>query len=635
MKKSINYLIVFLTSLFVFSCAYNDDGLWSEIEKIKTDITDLKKQTSSLQTLVDALNAGKVITVVKELEEKNGYEITFNDGKTIQVLNGEAAPVISIKEDGGKYYWTVTTKGKTEFLLDNNKNKIPVRGNDGKTPQLGINSEGYWTVDGIAIKDAEGKYVKAQGDSFFKDVKDGVEEVTFTLADGSTIVIPKSPDTYLLFENPDNLQMFTMQAGSSERFRILFSNIEQMEVASFPKGWRVNLHRPDKYVSVSVPEDAAFGVYEVTLRGLDKKGMVFMAIAKISIGSADGFSDPMGTFILNEGNMTTENGSLIYISANGAVFNRIYANANGRELGNVTQDLFIKDGKMWIISQNGTVSATGTAFNNDGMLVVADASDMSRIATYDKELRDESGKYKLSWPTHIAVLNDENVFIRDNNGVSLFNSTTKQLTLINNTRGAAKNQMAVANNKIFVINGSKIMVLEAHQTDVAKTIDMGDPISGLLKAKDGNLWVSTTGTPNKISKVSSSSLSVIKSNNITDGKLGAGWGATAGITAKGDTLYYSNASTKIYRHIFSTNQSKLMVDAKEYVQNANMVYNNIAVHPLSGDVYINTIKGYGWDFTINNISVFSFDKNDNPTLKANHQDYTRFPAGIFFSKNFE
>jgi DNA-binding beta-propeller fold protein YncE len=163
---------------------------------------------------------------------------------------------------------------------------------------------------------------------------------------------------------------------------------------------------------------------------------------------------------------------------------------------------------------------------------------------------------------------------------------------------------------------------------------MGANISGVLKAKDGNLWVSTTGTPNKIAKVSSSTYAVIKENEITEGKVGAGWGATPGITAKGDTLYYSNAGTTIYRHIFSTEESKMIIDAKTVVPNANMIYNNIAVHPISGKVYMTTIKGYGWDFLTNNISEFDFSGAE-PKLSENYTDQTYFPAGIFFSADFQ
>lgn len=644
MRKATNYFIILLSSLILFSCAYDDSFLKEEIEKIKTDLSSLKEQTSSLKTIVDALNAGKVITKVDKLDNDKGYKITFNDGAAIDVLNGEKAPVIGIKEEEGVYYWTITTNGKTDFLLDASNNKIPVTGNDGepgtpgepgKTPELGIDADGYWTVNNVRIKDADGNFVKAQGDSFFKEITDGEEAVTFVLADGTTFVIPKSADTYLFFEGVDESPIVIFRPEEEKRMRIKFSNMASMEVVTKPEGWRVNLHRADKYVAVKAPKnETAYGVKEIVLRGLDNKGMVFMAVAKVSVTSADGFVDPMGTFILNEGNMTTENGSLIYITPDGQVLDYLYRNMNGNELGNVTQDLFVKDGKMWIISQNGKVAATGTVFNNEGMLVVANAETMKRVAVYDEVFREEDGKYKLSWPTHIAVLNDENVFIRDNNGVNLFNSKTGDLTLIEGTRGAAKNQMTVANNKVFVINSSKLMVFEAGKNEIVHTIDMGAAISGVLTSKDGNLWVSTTGSPHKISKVDSKTYTTIKSNEITEGRLGAGWGATPGITAKGDTLYYSNAQTVIYRHIFSTNESKKMVDVKTLVDNANMVYNNIAVHPITGDVYMNTIKGYGWDFTTNNITVVNFNETDEPVLKANYENYTRFPAGIFFTANF-
>ena len=638
MKKTVNFLIILLSSIILFSCAYDDTFLKEEIEKIKTDVNLLKEQTVSLKTIVDALNAGKVITNVEKLADDKGHKITFNDATSIEVLNGEKAPVIGVQELEGIHYWTITTNGKTDFLLDGSGNKLRVSGEDGTTPELGIDAGGYWMVNNVRVKDANGKEVKAQGDSFFKEVQENDETVTFVLANDSTIVLAKATDTYLYFydninDKPETI--FISAPGRNLRLRIKFSNINKMEITAKPAGWRVNLHRPDKYVNVSIPQDASFGAYEVVLRGLDKNGMVYMAIAKISITTSEGFTDPQGVFILNEGNMTTENGSLIFISSSGQVFDNLYANMNGKELGNSTQDLFIKDEKMWILSQNGKSSATGTTFDNEGMLVVANAGTMKRINVYDDVFRKEDGNYKLSWPSHLAVLNDENIFIRDNGGVHHFNSNTGELTLIPETRGANKNRMAVANNKVFVIKSNQLLVFETDKKEIIRTIDMGARISGVVTSKDDNLWVSTTGSPHKISKVDSKTYSVIKENTISAGSVSNGMWATPGITAKGDTLYYTGGGATIYRHIFSTGESQEMVNAKTLVLNANMVYNGPGVHPITGDVYLLTIKGYGWDFTINNISVFNFDEELPSVLKANYEDYTRFPAGVFFSANFK
>ncbi|NML21378.1 DUF5074 domain-containing protein [Pseudoflavitalea sp. G-6-1-2] len=334
-----------------------------------------------------------------------------------------------------------------------------------------------------------------------------------------------------------------------------------------------------------------------------------------------------GTFVLNEGNMTSENGSLTFISPLGKVTDNAYFKANGTDLGNVAQDLYVHNNKVYIISQNGKKNAMGQPVVNDGLLVVANAETLKKEAAYDEELAS------LSWPTHIAVLNAENVIIRDNNGLYRFNTVTKALTFIKGSRSAAKLTMAVSNNKVFAAAGSKIYVIEANKDTLSYGWDMKASVSGLVKAHDGNIWVSTTGSPAKISKINYRDYSLIKANDITTGSLSSGWGATPGITAKGDTLYFSGAGTKMYRHVFSIGSTEFMADAKSMIENANIVYNNIAVHPLTGEVYMNTIKGYGMDYLNNSCAVYNF--SNRAAVSANYKNYTKFPAGIFFTYNFE
>lgn len=627
MKRQFNLLILLISGILFFSCEYDDSYLKNEIDKIKTDLSELKKQTTAMQSLVDALNEGKVITKTEALEGGKGYKITFNNGETLEIRNGDDAPVVGVKEESGVYYWTITTNGKTEFLTDANNKKIKVSGNDGATPQLNIDAEGYWTINNQRIKDANGEFVKAQGDSFFTNITDGADDVTFVMADGNTIVLSKSKGTHLSFDNPKNEPFFLFKPGVRKDLKIKFDNITELRIVEKPEGWTADIHIPNKTVNILAPQNSSFGIGNIRIEGVDSKGMVYQAVAKVGT-EGKVFNDPNGIYILNEGNMTTENGSLIFITSTGEVMNNVYYNANGTELGNVSQDLFIKDDKMYILSQNGNNNSAATGKVNDGMLVVANAQSLKRIKAYNKEIS------KLSWPSHIAVLNDENLFIRDNNGVHILNTATDELKLIDGTKGAAKNNMAVVNGKVYVISGKKILKLEAGNTKIVQEADFGTNITGLLRSKDNNLWISTNGTPAKISKIDSETLAVIQTNEITVGRLGTGMASTPAITAKGDTLYYSNGGMTIYRHIFSKNESKQMINANEVLTNAGMAYNNIAVHPLTGDVYLNTMKGYGWDFTFNNISVFQ-DKDDEMTLKENYKDYTRMPAGIFFNANFK
>lgn len=635
MKKIVRFLLILLSFTFVLSSCedYDDSFLKSEIENIKTELDALKKQLTSVEGVVEALNAEKIITEIEELSSGKGYKITFNDATSIEVLRGGNVSAVGIKEEAGVYYWTLTTNGITEFLLSSDGSKLPVSGEKGNTANLSIDAEGYWIINNKRIKDGNDdwvKFAKGDGDSFFKDIVENEESVIFTLTDDSSITIPKSQGTYLLFENQNEGTSFVFKAGERQRLKIKFSSdIKSMEVISVPEGWTTNIHRPDKYVEVVAPENALYGIGEIRLQGVDTKGLVYLAIAKVSIAGKD-FSDPMGVFILNEGNMTTENGSLVYIDAAGKVFDYTYKNTNGTELGNVAQDLFIYNEKMYIISQNGNKNAVGGDFENDGMLIVANSKTLKKEAAYNEELSS------LSWPSHIAVLDEQNLFIRDNSGVHHFNPTSKELKLVDGSKGAKKNTMAVADNKVFAFSGRNLLVMEKNKHAVSHSVDMGGTISGVIKSEDGNIWVATTGSPQKISKVNSKTHEIIKSSDITVGSLSGSMYATPSITAKGNILYYGGGSFNVYRHNFETGETEEVLNKdtfKSMVSDAGMLYNTMAVHPKTGHVYINTIKGYGWNFLVNNISVFNFD-GASPILEANYKDHTHFPAGIFFPANF-
>ena len=120
-----------------WSCSdeYDDSGLRQEIADIRQEIASMKEQVNSLKTLVDALNGNKFITNYTESDD--GWSITFNDGKTITIRDGEKgadAPVLGIARFEGVYYWTLG--GADEWLLDDAGSKIPVAGQDGKTPSV-------------------------------------------------------------------------------------------------------------------------------------------------------------------------------------------------------------------------------------------------------------------------------------------------------------------------------------------------------------------------------------------------------------------------------------------------------------------------------------------------------------------
>lgn len=213
MKKTFRLLSVLLLGATVWSCSYDDSALWDKVndldgrvQTLETTVKGMNTSITSLKGIVDALNGGKVIT--KTESTADGYVLTLSDGSTLTLKNGKDgkdAPVIGVKADtDGVYYWTITTDGKTEFLKDAEGGKLKV---SGTTPVMGVDSEGYWTVDtgnGVQRILSDGKPVKAQGqdgDSFIKSVTIIGKKVVFTLMDGGVLEMELSSMRILTFED--------------------------------------------------------------------------------------------------------------------------------------------------------------------------------------------------------------------------------------------------------------------------------------------------------------------------------------------------------------------------------------------------------------------------------------------------
>ena len=373
-----------------------------------------------------------------------------------------------------------------------------------------------------------------------------------------------------------------------------------------------------------------------------------------------------GTFILNEGLVTTH-GSLIYISPEGDITPNVYYKVNGEYLGDVCQDLYIKNNKMYIVSQNGG--------NGGGFLTICNAETLKKERSFhdpfilgiDTSYYEDEGKMVQVidttfsyWPTHIAILGDDDIYIRDNrNGIFLMHPSTvandHRATLIKGTQGARKNTMAVAEGKLFASRRNTVIVIERGKNEVAHTIAFGKKqISGLIKATDGNLWASDEG--GIIYKIDPKSYEILAQNQLEGEaasllRIRASQPAAPNITAKGDTIYISNTTTTIYRHIFSTNETKYTIDAKNWIPASSdfwegnyaskpLVYNTCAVHPITGEVFLNTVKGIGSQRHTNHITIFDFSRinpesENYARISRDYANYTDYPANVFFTYNFK
>ena len=268
--KKISLLLLTLTLCFFTAC---HKSIWEELENLDQRVTKLEELCKemntniiSIQTIVNVNQSGDYITSIVEIKKDGkviGYTITFGKHDPITIYHGQdgkdgqdgangssSTPVIGVAQDtDGVYYWTLNG----EWLLDDNGNKLPVSGTNGKdgqngsngqdgtdgkdgqdgtdgkdgqdgadgkdgvTPQLKI-EDGYWYIsydngatwtqlgkatgedgkDGADGQDGQngtnGKDGQ-NGDSMFQSVTQDENYVYFTLADGIVIKITKGNDS--------------------------------------------------------------------------------------------------------------------------------------------------------------------------------------------------------------------------------------------------------------------------------------------------------------------------------------------------------------------------------------------------------------------------------------------------------
>lgn len=246
--KKLSFIIATTLLLAGFSgCSeYDDSDLWNNVNDLTQRVQTLEEKVSqmnneigAMQILVNALDAGKWI-VGEPVETATGYTITFNDGTTVTLRHGNDgapgadAPVIGVDEEGGVYYWTITTGNTTAWLLNAQQEKLPV---SGTMPVIGVDAGGYWTVNGVQVPGADGQPVKASGeggDSFFSDVSQDENAVTFTLANGTVIVIPKAGQLSI---TTNAGSVIFLKYGESATYSFTLTGEANVSIAK-PDGWR-------------------------------------------------------------------------------------------------------------------------------------------------------------------------------------------------------------------------------------------------------------------------------------------------------------------------------------------------------------------------------------------------------------
>ena len=275
MKKFLRCFLALSVALLAAGCAkeYDDtainkkvDDLAAQVKQYAEQVATYQSQVTALKTVVDAVQAGDYVTKVEQIE--GGVTITFAKKGVVTIYNGAkgdpgdpgtpgtpgdpgapgASPELTVKDFDGVLYWTV-----------NGVKTVPVYQ---ATPQFRI-KDGKWEYSTDEGKTWVEAGPAAGGDSIFSKVEDGEEAVTFTLADGSTISIPKEQAFELIINKE-----VVVEAGEVASIPYTVKNATQNTV--------VDAFAGGAYKAVVKETDKASGTVEVTVPAVAEDGQVLV-----------------------------------------------------------------------------------------------------------------------------------------------------------------------------------------------------------------------------------------------------------------------------------------------------------------------------------------------------------------------
>ena len=271
------------------SCTFDDtdlqnsiDDLTSRVEALEDFQEQVQGDIASLQDILEKL--GSSVTVNNVVDNGDGsWTINFSDGTSVTIRNGQDGEDGLTPPSDGTYYWAYeNADGSTDFILDDDGNRMPVTG---EAPRVRINDEGYWEISTDGGQTWENTNVKAEGgagDSFFSDVyvEDGI--LCLVLADGTVIEVPMTAELAFDFGTDEAVLYFS--AGESKTFKYVMSGAETYTITK-PDGWRVSIEGEGLVITAPAAENTfaeTEGVISVILFAAN--GQILLAEQIVKIG---------------------------------------------------------------------------------------------------------------------------------------------------------------------------------------------------------------------------------------------------------------------------------------------------------------------------------------------------------------
>lgn len=662
MKKSQLFSLIIIGFLFVSvfnSCKDDDDDPFVVPENVITTTDRINTNTKELQAFISAKENNEKITGI--IKNGNDLEFTFASGNKATFYQGKAnsnLPLLSAKEYNGVYYWILLI-GNEERWVENNGNKIPVASSSNAptatTPVIGVDNRGLWTVtvDGKTniITNSSGQPIPVKTDENLSPF------VNYDLSNEDVVVITVLPDTKLTLLREDvmlsiqwptdSIPVLFDYAGQTV-VKMKLKNMVSIEDANGLIGWTVTVNMSDSTLKITAPQadnDAALTDGRIKVKGLDKNG--FEYFAEYPVYTVD-YTHPGGTFFVIEGNMTTENGTVVYIDQYMREHTDVYENSNGgAELGNVVQDMYINNGKIYFLSQNGNSMGGADRF------VICNGRTLKKEYSHPMAFNSDGGV--PVWPQHLVVANNK-AFIQYStsdmelsSGIRVFDLNSKILATkdIEGTygtftkEGALKGRMLISKGKIYAGLGEGIVIIDPATDKVDKTINYGQQVKGLVKGADGNIHIAIAGkfTGSVYAPIFTSKPKIVgidhDGKQVYESELDgvnlpvAPWSPWINMSAsfKDDYLYFvatdAFSATELARFNYKTKEFK-----KDFISAPATIYGMTGIHPVNGFLFM----GMSPFYISSQINLYDIAE---PTKVLHEYNYKKAsPAGVDFGYRF-
>lgn len=318
----------------------NNEIRITELEKLCRSINE---QIMNLKRIINAVDEGDCVTGI--LETADGYSLTFEKNGTMNLpfgnkgengdqgesgengndgtngtdgIDGTNALLIGTRRDvDDLYYWTQTLEGVTTWLQDENGNKLPVNGTKGDAgdsgdagdegaaamaPVIGVNNDGFWTINNVPLKDVNGNKVSYKGPAGEKGDR-GDQGVVGTANAGIFKDVEVRDDSVVfVLKKPENVRFtlprwypveFELAVGGELSFGVCetktlaFTSAYVTDVKVIvPHRWKVRVDMPGKLFFLTSPsqdEENAEREGEVAAFAFDGNGQKVSRSVKVIV----------------------------------------------------------------------------------------------------------------------------------------------------------------------------------------------------------------------------------------------------------------------------------------------------------------------------------------------------------------